>query len=266
MSKDLMKLKVLFTGSEGNCSLFSYKDTNILIDAGFKTNKKMQEILGETLESIKIDGIIVTHEHNDHFSPWTGRLCIDNKIKLYVHERHIKDEETRKTKYLSNENKKIGETYHVDYELIKEGEPFVIKDLRIDPFTAFHDANKTLGFVINKTFGYLSDCGYISNNIKRNLLDVTSLALEFNYDIESLINSSRHYTNKIRTMGKFGHLSNEEGIKFCEWLVEKGNLNTVITLHPSNSHCDLAGLEENLKKINIKSYVSSREKNDEIVL
>ncbi|MGL6101258.1 MAG: MBL fold metallo-hydrolase, partial [Fusobacteriaceae bacterium] len=139
-----MKFKVLFTGSEGNCSLLSYKDTNILIDAGFKTNKKMKEILEETLSKVKIDGIIITHEHNDHFSPWTGRLCIEYNIPLYVHERHIEDEPNRKLKYLSNLDKRSGVESFVEYTIIKENESFVIKDLRIDPFNAYHDAKKTL--------------------------------------------------------------------------------------------------------------------------
>ena len=258
-----IKFQVLFTGSEGNCSLLSYKNTNILIDAGFKTNKKMVEILGSVLERVKIDGIIVTHEHNDHFSPWTGRLCIENNIPLYVHQRHIEGEADRKTKYLSFTDRKK-ETHYVNYTIIEEDSPFVIKDLKIDPFTAYHDANKTLGFVINNIFGYLADCGYISNNIKNRLEEVRFLALEFNYDFKSLLHSDRHWSNKLRTFGKFGHLSNEEAIKFVKNLKEK-KLEHVVTLHPSNSHCDLDKVAEELSVIGIKFNVSSRECNEEII-
>lgn len=261
---DKIKFQVLFTGSEGNCSLLSYKNTNILIDCGFKTNKKMQEIISPVLEKVKIDGIIVTHEHNDHFSPWTGRLCIDQDIPLFVHEKHIAGEEDRKTKYLSYTDKRKNETKFVNYEIIKEDEPFVIKDLRIEPFTAFHDAAKTLGFVINNEFGYLADCGYISNNIKNKLENVKFLALEFNYDIKALLKSDRHWSNKFRTMGKFGHLSNEEALKYVSALKEK-NLLHIVTLHPSNSHCNLEKVAEDLEKIGIKYNVSNRENNPEII-
>lgn len=260
-----IKFQVLFTGSEGNCSLLSYKDTNILIDAGFKTNKKMQEILGPVLERVKIDGIIVTHEHNDHFSPWTGRLCIEHGIKLFVHEKHIAGEEERKTKYLSFTDKRKNETFNVDYQIIQEEVPFVIKDIRIDPFNAFHDAAKTLGFVINNKFGYLADCGYISNKIKQKLIDVEFLALEFNYEVGLLINSNRHWTNKFRTMGKWGHLSNEEAIKFSKYLINKGKLKHLVTLHPSNSHCDLEKTSDDLKSLGIEYTVSERENNQELI-
>ena len=115
-----MKFQVLFAGSEGNCSILSYNDTNILIDAGFKTNKKMKEILQNVLDTVKIDGIIITHEHNDHFSPWTGRLCMEYDIPLFVHKRHIEDEPNRKKKYLSNLDKKTNVESFVNYTIIKE--------------------------------------------------------------------------------------------------------------------------------------------------
>ncbi|MGL5713215.1 MAG: MBL fold metallo-hydrolase [Paraclostridium sp.] len=267
-----MQFKVLFTGSEGNCSILTYKDTNILIDAGFKTNKKMKEVLEETLSSVKIDGVVITHEHNDHFSPWTGRLCMEHNIPLYVHERHIEDEPNRKTKYLSNLDKRSGVESFVEYNVIKENESFVIKDILIEPFTAYHDAKKTLGFVFNKEFGYLADCGYISNNIKNKLKNVSSLALEFNYHTSLLVESERHFVNKLRTFGRFGHLSCEEGVKFVKKLREKGGkLKNVITLHPSNHHCDLLKLENELLKAvctehSVKIHISNRECNDLIIL
>ena len=107
-----MKIKVFMTGSDGNCTWLSYKDTNILIDCGFKTQKSMKETLEELLSKVKIDGILITHEHNDHFTPWTGRLSIEYGIPIYLHKKHYETEETRKTKYLSYENKKEGKIYY----------------------------------------------------------------------------------------------------------------------------------------------------------
>ncbi|MGL6100216.1 MAG: MBL fold metallo-hydrolase, partial [Fusobacteriaceae bacterium] len=174
--------------------------------------------------------------------------------------------------YLSNLDKRSGVESFVEYTIIKENESFVIKDLRIDPFNAYHDAKKTLGFVINRTFGYLADCGYISNNIKRCLKDVEHLALEFNYHDDSIINSSRHHSNKLRTFDRFGHLSCEEGIKFIKNLKTKNKkLQTVVTLHPSNSHCDLERLEEELNETlyaekEVRVFISNREGNETITL
>lgn len=260
-----MEFKVITTGSSSNCNVLHYKNTTILIDAGFKTKKKMDEKLLPILQKYgKIDGVIITHNHSDHLSHWTGRFCMEHNIPLYVHQKHIEDDNDKKNKILSYEDKKINKTYYVKYALIKENVPFEIKDLTIKPFTAYHDASKTLGFVINNSFGYLSDCGFISNQIKNCLLNVSTLALEFNYDIPKLLNSERHIYNKLRTFGRFGHLSNEEALKFSNFLINKGNLKHLITLHSSSEHNDLESLEKELEKLNIKFTVSKETDNEEI--
>ena len=58
-----MKIKVLMTGSDGNCCLVNYKNTTILIDGGFKTKTKMEELLNPIVlsEDIKLDAVIITH-------------------------------------------------------------------------------------------------------------------------------------------------------------------------------------------------------------
>lgn len=266
----MYNFQILMTGSDGNCSLLTYKGTTILIDAGFKTKAKMEELLTPLLEQKTIDGIIITHEHTDHFSTWTGRLAIELDIPIYLHKRHYEREEERKTKYLSHEDKRAKQTYYAKTIDIKEDEEFTIKDLTIKPFTAYHDASKTLGFIFNEEFGYLSDCGYISNNIKKNLQNVSSLALEFNYDEEKLIFSERHWQNKVRTFGKFGHLSNDEAFKFLNFLLLKGNLKQIITLHQSDLHNSFEILEEKFEKLkkdfDFEYIISERNCNDIVKL
>lgn len=264
----MYKFQVLMTGSEGNCSLLQYKDTTILIDAGFKTKTKMEELLRPIINSNKIDAILITHEHTDHFSTWTGRLSMAINIPIYLHPQHYADEETRKTKYLSHEDKKAKQTFKATVVDIKENQEFTIKDIAIKPFTAYHDAKKTLGFVFNNEFGYLADCGFISNSIKKKLLPVKYLALEFNYDINKLLTSERHWKAKWRTLSKFGHLSNDEAIKFVNFLKTYGNLQEIYTLHPSLHHNDnetiktkILNLIEGKSISNFDFHISDRENN-----
>lgn len=269
-----IKFQVLMTGSDGNCCLLNYKNTTILIDAGFQTKSKMEEILNPVLMKYKIDAIIITHEHTDHLSQWTGRLSMDYNIPIYLHEKHIEREQNRKTKYLSYIDRKNNVEKEAKLHFIKENEEFQIEDLTIYPFTVYHDAAKTLGFRFNKDmFAYVSDCGFLSNNIKKELLKVHNLALEFNYDKNLIMNSERFWQNKDRSLGIFGHLCNEEAVNFIIWAKTKFNhkFKNIITLHSSALHNSEYFIEKEMhdKFEELEDtivYISKRENNNEIDL
>lgn len=267
-----MKIKVLMTGSDGNCCFVNYKNTTILIDGGFKTKTKMEELLNPIVLSkdIKLDAVIITHEHTDHFNPWTGRLCMDLNIPMYLSPKHYANEENRKTKYLSHEDKRSGITRTVNVIDIEENKEFTVGDIKIYPFEVYHDANKTFGFRFNDNqLCWVTDCGFMSENIKQQMLQCENLALEFNYDVKKLINSERHWTNKLRTLGRFGHMNIEESIKFLKNIKKEKHYKNLITLHSSYHHCDLEELREKLDnaKLNIENiWVSQREDNNFIEL
>lgn len=262
-----MKIQILMTGSDGNCTLLQYKNTTIFIDAGFKTKSKMEEMLNPILSQIKIDAILITHEHTDHFSPWTGKLAIENRIPIYLHKKHYENEENRKTKYLSYENKRTQESFKAQTIDIEENSEFTIGDLKIETFAVYHDAKKTLGFVFNDNqLAWITDCGFLSTNIKDKIRKCNNIALEFNYDVKYLINSERHWINKLRTLGKFGHLDMNEGLKFIEFLSKEKTIKNLITLHSSELHCNLFELEEKIKQIkNIEKYFISKRNGNEII-
>ena len=78
-----MKVLNFGSGSEGNTTLISYKDTNILIDAGIN-----YKTVGEKLKKLginKIDGILITHEHGDHIK-YLERMQKMFQCKIYITE------------------------------------------------------------------------------------------------------------------------------------------------------------------------------------
>lgn len=266
-----IKVQVLMTGSDGNCCLVTHKNTTILIDAGFQTKKKMEEILEETMMKYKIDGIIITHEHTDHLSQWTGRLSLDYMIPIYLNEYCVLRDNNRKNKFFTVLDRKSNEEKIVETIKINENEEFQIGDIKIYPFNGYHDV-KTYGFRFNDDqFVYLSDCGFLSNNIKKELLKVKNIALEFNYDKEKIINSTRNWQNKDRTLDQFGHLSNEEAVDFLIFAqTQDVEYKNIITLHGSNLHNSKELIEKELKRFNKSEntniYISNRENNEEIEL
>lgn len=266
-----IKFKVLMTGSDGNCCLLKYKDTTILIDAGFKTKSKMEEILEPVLLENKIDAILITHEHTDHLSQWTGRLSMDYKIPIYLHEKHSEGENLRKAKYFSYINRKINKEYFAELVYVTENQEFSIKDLKVYPFVVYHDARKTLGFRFNDDeFAYVSDCGFLSNNIKKELLKVNNLALELNYDKDKIMNSTRFWQNKERSINIFGHLSNQEAVSFLKLAKSRGKeYQNLITLHISNTNNEKDLIKREIDKLDLKNtniYISDRENNPEVQL
>lgn len=65
-----IKICSLGSGSKGNCVLVTDDRTNLLIDAGLSpvsTVKKLKEL---GLELTDVDGLLLTHEHDDHIEAW----------------------------------------------------------------------------------------------------------------------------------------------------------------------------------------------------
>ena len=61
-----MRLRILGSGSAGNCAVMHTEQARVLIDVGF-THRKLRQLLhdaGEALE--RIDAVFITHEHGDH--------------------------------------------------------------------------------------------------------------------------------------------------------------------------------------------------------
>ncbi len=123
-------------------------------------------------------------------------------------------------------------------EYFAAGEPFVIGDLSISPFTTPHDAADPVGFVFQSEgvrMGFVTDLGYISPNVKAQLKDLDLLLLESNHDLEMLRDGPYPWAVKQRVMSRVGHLSNEAAAGFLEDDYD-GQAAYVILAHLSESN------------------------------
>ena len=76
-----MKVVVLASGSEGNSTFIASNTNKILIDIG-KNAKYINERLQDIGESAKqIDGIIISHTHDDHVSAL--KVFIKKYMQIY---------------------------------------------------------------------------------------------------------------------------------------------------------------------------------------
>ncbi len=224
---DTITLRMLASGSSGNCVFVRVGQTRLLIDAGISC-RRIERALAEIDESLDdLDALLVTHEHSDHIKG-LGRLFAKRPdIAVYA---------TRGTIAASAE--------HFDapagWTPIRADQPFRIADITVEPFELSHDADEPTGFRLD-TDGFAmalaTDLGYWSDEVAERLLDCRLLIVEANHDVRMLRSGPYPAFLKRRIASGHGHLSNDQARALVsrvagpelEWLVlahlsEKNNL------------------------------------------
>jgi len=62
----MVRVTVLGSGSKGNCTVVSTSRTRIVLDAGLSCREIVKRMRFSGEEPEKLDGILITHEHQDH--------------------------------------------------------------------------------------------------------------------------------------------------------------------------------------------------------
>jgi hypothetical protein len=123
-------------------------------------------------------------------------------------------------------------------EYFQAGQPFVIGDIDLSPFTIPHDAADPVGFVFSAEgvrMGFATDLGYIPPNVKAQLQDLDLLLLESNHDLEMLRDGPYPWAVKQRVLSRVGHLSNEGAAEFLSTVYD-GQATYVILAHLSENN------------------------------
>lgn len=161
-----MKLKVLASGSSGNCYLLENKEEILILEAGI-AYKQIQE--GIDFNINKVLGCLITHEHKDH-SKATEQL-IKAGVTIYTSKGTIDE---------------IGLELGHRIEVIKAHELIKVGGFTIYPFDTQHDAKEPLGFLIqHKDMGkllFITDSYYC----KYKFQEVDHVLVECNYKKELL--------------------------------------------------------------------------------
>lgn len=171
----MVKIKTFGSSSAGNSYLLSEEGSSLLIEAGISP-KRM------TLNWSKVDGLLITHEHNDHAKH------AKDYIKRGAFNIHCTPGTANQIKGVPDY--RINACYYL--------KPFNIKDWRIIPFKTEHDVAEPAGFLIlspnKKRILFATDTYYIRYKFP----SVTHFIIECNYSIDIL--------NKNKDSGKIdGH-------------------------------------------------------------
>jgi len=226
----MIKFCNLYSGSSGNSTLISSKNTNILVDAGVSCAKIVKGLNQLEYSIDEIDAILITHEHIDHTK---GLSVISKKYKIPIYANE------KTWKMLSAlEIPDICKFY------FESNIPFEIGDFKIEPFSIPHDAADPCGFSIlseDKKITIATDIGHVTEKILSKMENSNILFLEANYDNETLKCSPYPYMLKKRISSDLGHLSNDMASKTISYLSTHGVNNFILGhLSKENNFPELA--------------------------
>jgi phosphoribosyl 1,2-cyclic phosphodiesterase len=200
----VFSLTVLGSGSRGNCSLIATDHCRVLVDAGFSARQiaKRLDLIGVRPESL--DGILITHEHNDHVAG-LHTFCRRFNIPIFANPLTA---ETLRNGALED---------YASWKLFATGSVFLIKDVEVQSFYVPHDAVDPMAFVLTAnegSIGFLTDLGYAPKLALERIRGVDILVVETNHDERMLQeDSKRPWSVKQRILSRHGHLSNEAAAK-----------------------------------------------------
>lgn len=201
-----MKVCMLSSGSKGNSTLVMTDKVKLLIDLGTTSLYVEKSLRNIDIEPNEISYILVTHTHTDHIRGLKVFIKKYNPV-IYVTEKLLS--------LLQNE---IGSFRYQIYEDKKA----IIEDLIINVIKTSHDAEGSIGFVINHNLSsmvYITDTGYINKKYFHILKNNELYILESNHDIKMLMDGPYPYYLQQRVRGDKGHLSNKQASGYlCEFI------------------------------------------------
>lgn len=218
----------LRSGSSGNSTFIRTESAGIAIDCGLNGRQFALALQSIGQSPRAVDALLLTHEHTDHCSG-LGVVMRRHHIPLYLTEKTyqaVKDD--------------LGKVKESLIHLIEPGHAFMVRDVRVLPFSTPHDAVDSVGFRLETAdgdIGVATDLGHFSETVRQGLAGCKIVHLESNYEPDMLETGPYPAFLKRRIAGSRGHLSNQEAGLAASWLVRHGTRLVVLShLSEENNH------------------------------
>lgn len=206
-----IKLTILGSGSDGNCSYIETPQTRFLVDAGFSGRQIAQRLasIGRSIDDI--DAVFLTHEHTDHVC---GLSILANKKQIPVYTNRLTSDFLRERL-----------PHFTNWKLFRTGEIVDLGDVHIETFSIPHDAYDPVGYTVScgkQKIGFLTDLGYATSLVRERIKDCSVLVLEANHDVALLrADTKRPWSVKQRILARHGHLSNEAAAELAGQIISE---------------------------------------------
>lgn len=215
-----MKLKVIATGSKGNCYILHNEKEALIIECGIKISK-IKKALNFDLD--KVVGCLVTHEHKDH--SLSILEVLNSGISVYASGGTFKH---------------CGfETKHHNQKTIQSGEQFSLGGFKVLAFDVKHDAKEPLGFLINHDetgkILFLTDTYYCSYTFSK----LNNIIIEANYSKKIIDEKIENQALPLFLRNRI--LKSHFSLENCKKLLSANDLtqvNNIVLIHLSDSNSD----------------------------
>jgi len=216
-----MKLKILNSGSAGNCYILENETSALIIECGVKFSD-IKKALDFNLN--KVAGVLVSHEHQDHCKSIKDVVAAGLDVYCSEGTKQSMGVRSHRIKPLVNQRKRY------------------IGGFTVMPFDVKHNCKEPFGFIINHpecgNVLFITDSYYVAYTFK----NLNNILVEANYSTDivnqRLIDGNIH--GKVRDRLIESHMS----LDTCKALLRANDLtavNNIILIHLSdgNSNAEL---------------------------
>lgn len=221
-----MRFASLGSGSAGNALVAEAGTTRLLVDCGFTIRETEHRLARLGLQPHDLDGILLTHEHDDHAG---GAFRFASKHRLTVWVTHGT---------LNAAQRYLPRGYDAPTVVIDSHTSFAVGNIEIQPFPVPHDAAEPVQYVLSdgtSRLGILTDTGIGTPHIERMLSGCHGLVLECNHDLDMLMNGPYAWPLKQRVSSRLGHLDNQSSAGILSSL-DNSRLQHIVAAHLSEKN------------------------------
>lgn len=229
-----MQLKILGSGSSGNCYILESDTSALIIECGVPM-KEIKKALDFNLK--KVAGVLVSHEHLDHCK--AVKDVIAAGLNVYASDGTIA-------------SLKLA-AHHRAWRLFNKT-PKQIGDFTVMAFDVKHDAVEPFGFIIKHeecgTVLFITDSYYVPYKFK----NLNNIMVEANYCSEIVQN--RMIENNIHAAVRNRVLESHMSIKTCKDLLLANNLtavNNIVLLHLSDGNSNAEDFKKQVQELTGKT-------------
>jgi len=194
----------LASGSKGNCTYIGDHRRGVLVDCGLSTRQILARKEAVGLGEARIEAVLLTHEHADHVG--ASRVLCDRLHRL----------QGERVPFYLTTGTDIGLPRRCRpqrRERVTAGTAFSVAGFTIEPFTVPHDTRDPVAYVVqhgDTRAGVITDLGRSTRLVERMVSQLDICVLEFNHDVQMLLDGPYPWRLKQRVRGAHGHLSNAQ--------------------------------------------------------